>query len=171
MARWPDISLEYIRPGRGAATYSERLLLDQPDVKVLAMDVLDAREIRIEGEVVLEPGASITWFVFPGQWHDVGKFHRADASFTGWYTDICTPVLMNGNHWSITDLCLDLWLPAQGPARWLDEEEFERAVLAKTLDQDLAAAARAERVRIDALLNRGDWPPAICRSWQPAIFR
>jgi predicted RNA-binding protein associated with RNAse of E/G family len=171
MAEGREILLEYLRPGKKTATYTERLVLDRPDVKVLLMKVEGTKEVRIGETAVLQPGSTVTWFVFPGQWYDIGKFHRADQIFTGWYTNICTPVVMNRDRWTITDLFLDLWLPADGPAAWLDEDEFAEAADAAALREDLAQAARSERARIEALLARRDWPPEFCRSWKPAVFR
>ena len=166
-----EILLEYLRPGKKTATYTERLVLDRPDVKVLLMNVEGPKEVRIGERAVLHPGSTITWFVFPGRWYDIGKFHRPDQTFIGWYTNICTPVVIDGDRWTINDLFLDLWLPAAGPAEWLDEDEFDEAAAAGTLSESLVDGARSERARIDGLLERGDWPPEACRSWNPAVFR
>jgi len=145
--------------------------VDRPDVKVLLMDVVASKEMRIGNTVVAEPGSTLTWFVFPGQWHDVGRFELANRTFTGWYTNICTPVIITGNRWSITDLFLDLWLAPDGSLQWLDVDEFGAAIEAGTLDPELARRATAERARIDECVGRGAWPPEICRSWKPAISR
>jgi predicted RNA-binding protein associated with RNAse of E/G family len=171
MAEGRKILLEYFRPGKKTVTYTERLVLDRPDVKVLVMDAIAEKEIRIGEAVALEPGSSITWFVFPGQWHDIGRFQLAGGAFTGWYTNICTPVELAADRWTITDLFLDLWLPAIGPAEWLDEDEFNEAAGGGMLREDLAHAARVERARIETLLARSEWPPEFCRSWRPAVFR
>jgi predicted RNA-binding protein associated with RNAse of E/G family len=171
MGETRTISLQYFRPGKPTATYVERLLLDRPEVKVLAMDVVGGNEMKVGKATVFEPGSTLTWFVFPGQWHDIGKFYLADRAFTGWYTNICTPVLLTRDRWSVTDLFLDLWLSPEGEAQWLDVDEFDAAVRSGTLDPELAREARSEQARIDASVAKGDWPPEICRTWSPAVFR
>jgi predicted RNA-binding protein associated with RNAse of E/G family len=163
------IALEYARPGKPTVTYRERLLVDRPDVKVLSMEI-GPKPLTIAASS-FEPGSSITWFVFPGQWHDIGRFQRADGKFAGWYTNLCTPVVIDGDHWSVTDLFLDLWMPAAGHPQWLDEDEFAAAIAQGSFGADLAQAAGAERVRIDDRVAAGTWPPDICRSWRPAGFR
>src|SRR5690625_7056866 len=62
-------------------------------------------------EVILEAGAPAIWFTFPGLWHDIGRFYLLDDTFTGYYTNIMTPVEFHDPlRWSTTDLFLDHWL-------------------------------------------------------------
>jgi predicted RNA-binding protein associated with RNAse of E/G family len=157
-----DVVIEYHRPGKSRLAYRERLILDRADVKILLMEAADTA-LRVEGETVLERGAPIVWFVFPGQGYDVARFHLADRMFTGWYTNLCTPVVFGERQWSMTDLFLDLWLPPTGQPQWLDEDEFEAAAAKGVLTESLVFAARTERTRIDSLLARRAWPPRICK--------
>jgi predicted RNA-binding protein associated with RNAse of E/G family len=157
------VTLEYLRPGKSTVVYRERLIIDRSDVKVLLTDPDASRDIRVDGALILQAGAPILWFVFPGAWHDIGRFHLADGSFTGWYTNLCTPILMKGSRWSATDLFLDHWLPPSGDGRWLDEEEFSAAVASGVLTTELTDAARAERDRVKSLIASSAWPPAIVR--------
>jgi uncharacterized protein DUF402 len=53
--------------------------------------------VHVRGASVLELGAPILWFVFPDKWYDVARFHLADRTFTGWYTNLCTPVVIGEN--------------------------------------------------------------------------
>jgi predicted RNA-binding protein associated with RNAse of E/G family len=157
-----DVRVDYHRPGKPSRTYYERLLVSRPEAEILLMDGAEA-EVRVKNRIVLERGAPVVWFVFPGRWCDVARFHLADRSFTGWYTNLCVPVVTTGDHWMITDLFLDLWIPAQGEPEWLDEEEFETAVASGILTSRLAAAARAERHRLEGLLGANAWPPPVCK--------
>ena len=158
------ISYHYRRPGRGETVFEETLVLDRPDVKVTLLNAYEGRGVRAGTEVILEAGAPIVWFVFPGAWHNVGRFHLADGTFTGWYTNLCTPVQLGAGRWAGTDLFLDLWQPATGsPPLWLDEDEFRRAVASAVLDDALAARALEERDAIAARLPRGAWPPFVTR--------
>ncbi|MFQ6045177.1 MAG: DUF402 domain-containing protein, partial [Gemmatimonadales bacterium] len=118
------ISYTYRRPGLDIATYDELLVLDRPDVKILLQESYAGENLTAGDEAIQETGAPILWYVVPGAWHDIARFHLADGGFTGWYTNLATPVLMDGDRWSSTDLFLDLWQPVDGEARWLDEGEF-----------------------------------------------
>ena len=153
------ISLEYLRPGKGTVTYRERLIIDRAEVKVLLTDPDVSRDIHVDGSLILQAGAPMLWYVFPGAWHDIGRFHLADGTFTGWYTNLCTPILMKGSRWSTTDLFLDHWLPSGGAGKWVDEDEFTSAASSGVLTDELATAARAEHRRIDSLVQSGAWPP------------
>jgi predicted RNA-binding protein associated with RNAse of E/G family len=159
-----EVVVEYHRPGKNSIRYRERLVADRPEVKILLLESADAFA-NVGDRTVLEQGAPIVWFVFPGHWSDVGRFHLADGSFTGWYTNLCTPAVIDDHVWSITDLFLDLWLPARGEPAWLDQDEFDRAVEAGLLEHELVRGALAERARIASLLGRRSWPPQICRQW------
>lgn len=157
-----EIVLRYERPGKGTSLIRERVVLDRPDVKVLVGTFSSRDDLVIGDRKVLEEGARMEWFVFPGAWHDIARFHLADGSFTGWYTNLCTPVSMDGDDWSVTDLFLDHWKPVSGPSQWLDQDEFEEAAASGVLGADLVRAAREERARISAALAGSAWPPAVC---------
>lgn len=169
--RQPVVRYEYYRPGKGVIVYPHRLVLDRPDVKALLMERYEHADLRIDDRVVLQRHAPSLWFVFPDAWSDVGRFHLADDTFTGWYTNVCTPFQAGGLSWSSTDLFLDLWMPALGEPRWLDEHEFEAAVASRLLSAPLAKRALAERARIEGLLAIGAWPPPMCREMDLAFFR
>jgi predicted RNA-binding protein associated with RNAse of E/G family len=159
----PKIRYEYYRPGKSTTTYDEWLVLDRPDVKVMLQEAFHGPPFAVEGVVVLEPGAPIVWFVFPEKWHDVGRFHRADGSFTGWYTNLTTPLRIGPYAWSAGDLFLDLWTPAQGASVWLDEEELETAYRGRLIDRATHRRILNERTIIDLQVADGDWPPSIAR--------
>ncbi len=155
----PKIRYQYRRPGKPTTTYDQWLVLDRPDLKVMLLDHFAGEPFRVGDATVLEPGASIVWFVFPETWHDIGRFHLADDTFTGWYTNLTTPLEMAGTTWSAGDLYLDLWTPVNGPSIWLDEEEFDAAFKAKRLDAATRRRALNERAIIDLQVAGGDWPP------------
>lgn len=158
-----SIRFEYQRPGRGVTAYDERLVLDRPDVSVLLLESHAGDGYSINGTIVLARGAPMIWFVFPDGWASVARFHLADGTFTGWYTNLCTPVEKNGSVWSSTDLFLDLWIPSSGEPQWLDEDELREAVSAKLLDNRTVERVGRERERIEALLHARAWPPEACR--------
>lgn len=156
------IQYHYLRPGKGTTTYVEELLLATPDVLVTRLRRYEGALCVVRGASILEPGAPITWYLFPGEWYGVGRFHLADGTFTGWYTNATEPVRFEGDHWYGTDLFLDYWQPADGgPGVWLDEDEFAGA--------PLSAEQRAGVARVRRLVEAGPWPPRVCLT-QPALF-
>lgn len=160
----PLIRYRYDRPGKGTHTFDQWLMHDRNDVSVLLSESYQGTDIMIDGKVALAQGAPSVWFVFPGAWVDIGRFHDATGNFTGWYTNICTPVEKNGDDWSSTDLFLDLWMPANGAPQWLDEDELEAARVSGLVDERTHSRVQAERKRIELLLGRDEWPPAVCRT-------
>jgi predicted RNA-binding protein associated with RNAse of E/G family len=124
------------------------------------------KPMEVEGRVVLEPGSPIVWFTWRGEvWHDVGRFHRADGTFAGFYANVLTPVRMHGARWETTDLFLDVWMDADGRVSILDRDEFDAAVDAGWIDAPTAARAIAEAERLAEDARRGAWSPAVVAEW------
>lgn len=125
-----------------------------------------SRPVRAGGRVVLEPGAPVVWFTYRGDvWHDVGRFHLADGTFTGYYANVLTPVRMRDGDWSTTDLALDVWVGADGAVEVLDVDEFEEAVGLGWIDAGTSARARAEADALADAARAGTWPPEHVRTW------
>ncbi|MDB4950423.1 MAG: hypothetical protein JWM27_3072 [Gemmatimonadetes bacterium] len=124
-----------------------------------------SRPVTVDGLVVLEPGSPVVWTTYRGLWHDVGRFHRADGTFTGTYANVLTPVEMHGAVWATTDLCLDVWLGADGAVRVLDEDELAEALRRGWTDESTAARARAEAERLVDAARQGAWPPPHVAEW------
>ncbi|HSG46956.1 MAG TPA: DUF402 domain-containing protein, partial [Longimicrobiales bacterium] len=112
--RHPTVRIHYRRPPNRVQVFEQTLIHDGADVKVTLARDLPYEPMRIEGEVVLEPGSDVVWFTFPGRWHDIGRFHRADGTFTGLYANLLTPPVLDGTEWDTTDLFLDVWLTPDG---------------------------------------------------------
>ena len=121
----------------------------------------------VGGATILEPGSPIVWFTFDGAAHDIGRFHRADGTFTGCYANVLTPVEgFAGADWSTTDLCLDVWLPADGGAPvLLDEDELNDAAGRGWIDGETASAAAAEAAWLIEQARAGAWPPPVVHDW------
>ena len=159
-----EVRIHYHRPDRGTTVFHERLLLDRPDVKVTLLDDYPGRDAHADDRLILSAGAPVLWFVFPDLCRDVGRFHLADGTFTGWYTNLRAPIRMEGNDWYCTDLFLDHWLPADGGAgRWLDEDELELAVRDGLLTAEHFDIVQNERTAVAAALAAGTWPPPLAR--------
>jgi predicted RNA-binding protein associated with RNAse of E/G family len=162
----PLVRIHYRRPPDRLEIFEQHLVHDGPDVKVtLAPAVARGAPIRIDGRVVLEDGSPVVWFTFPGRWHDVGRFHLSDGTFTGLYANVVTPVeLRDGTRWDTTDLFLDLWVDEWG-ALVLDEAELEDALERGWVDDATAARAQEEIERLRAEAEMGVWPPEVVREW------
>ena len=158
--------IHYRRLPDNERIFDQRIVLERDDVIVTLSEPLTLDEpMLIEGMPALERGSHALWFTFPGRWHDVGRFHLADGTFTGIYANILTPPLIEDADWYTTDLFLDVWLPAGGGVLLLDEDEMAEAIARGHLERDLAQSARAEADRLLELASRGDWPPPVVREW------
>lgn len=154
------IRYHYHRPGKGTTVFEEELLVEREDVLVTRLPRYDGARYTVHGRAILEPGAPIIWYLFPGEWYGVGRFHLADGTFTGWYTNLTTPVEISGDRWDGTDLFLDHWTPAhRSPLTptWLDEDEYEDALMRGLVDAVQAEAVEAVRRKI----QHGPWPPRV----------
>jgi predicted RNA-binding protein associated with RNAse of E/G family len=162
----PLIRIHYRRPPNNVQVFEQTLVLDRPDVKVtLAEHMPYQPPMRIEGNVVLELGSDVVWFTFPDAWHDVGRFHRADGTFTGCYANILTPPELDGERWDTTDLFLDVWVGPDGKALLLDEEELDEALGREWVDAVTAERARKEARSLVEGAARGTWPPPVVAEW------
>ncbi|HEX9107781.1 MAG TPA: DUF402 domain-containing protein, partial [Longimicrobiales bacterium] len=88
MAQGTDVRIHYHRPPDRDQLLVQRLVYEDPGVVVTLLESVSiAAPLHIADQLALEPGAAIVWFTFPGEWFDVGRFHRADGTFTGFYAD------------------------------------------------------------------------------------
>jgi predicted RNA-binding protein associated with RNAse of E/G family len=163
----PSVQIHYHRPPARADIFRQALVARTEDVVITFMERTPLpRPVRSGDLVILEPGAPAVWFTFPGLWHDIGRFHLADGTFTGIYTNILTPVhFLDPLTWETTDLFLDHWLDANGRSTILDEDEFSHAVAEGWLDTEIEMKARAEAERIERLARAGEWPPKVVEEW------
>ncbi len=161
------VRIEYLRPPDRREVFIQRLLLDSPQVKVtLAEKVPFDPPILVHGEVALEKGSDAVWFTFPGLWHDIGRFHRADDTPTGIYANILTPPVMGPEgDWETTDLFLDMWLHPSGVLSVLDEDQLEEAEGAGWISGAMAERARKEVEWIRTEYEAGRWPPPVVQEW------
>jgi len=164
---FPVVEIHYLRPPGRKEIFRQRLLLDNPSVKVsLAQNVPFEPPILIHGEVALEAGSDAVWFTFPGRWHDIGRFHRKDGAFTGIYANILTPPrILPGGIWQTTDLFLDVWIDPGGTLSVLDEDHLVQALEASWISPEEGERAREEVAWIRNAHSEGTWPPPIVSEW------
>lgn len=163
----PLVHIHYLRPPDRKEIFTQELVLDTPEVKVtFARDVPFDPPIEIHGEIALEKGSDAVWFTFPGQWHDIGRFHRTDGTFTGIYANILTPPLIQEEGiWHTTDLFLDVWKPQGSGLSVLDRDQFQEALDRSWINEETAHRAEAEVAWIVARFQDGMWPPPIVEEW------
>ena len=155
------------RPPDRHRRHVQELLLDDEALKVTLQRrprTAETREVA-DGVVVLEPGASILWFTFPGRPWEVAAFHDRSDRLLGHYTNLIRPPELGPERWRVDDLFLDLWQPAGGEPRLLDADELTEARERGWIDPD--EADRVEELGRE-LLDRartGDWPPAPVARW------
>jgi predicted RNA-binding protein associated with RNAse of E/G family len=164
----PDtVRIHYRRPPDRLQVFEQAVVDDDGVCVVTYLPSAQLKKpVMAGGRVVLEPGAPVVWFTYRGGvWHDVGRFHLADGTFTGLYANVLTPVVMDGPEWETTDLFLDVWMGADGEIEILDRDEFDAAVDAGWVDAPTAARALAEAERLAVDARAGTWPPAEVHAW------
>ncbi|HEU0055466.1 MAG TPA: DUF402 domain-containing protein, partial [Longimicrobium sp.] len=125
----PTVDIYYRRLPDRVQVFRQIVLEETDDYVVTFLPAAELeRPVTVgDGAVILEPGSPVVWFTYPGRWHDVGRFHRADGTFTGIYANVLMPVAILPGQWETTDLCLDVWLGADGRLEVLDQDEFAEA--------------------------------------------
>lgn len=163
------VTIRYRRPPNGERWFDQRVLACSGDCVVTLLEAADVdTPVTVAGEIVLHPGAPVVWFTYPGRWHDIGRFHLRDGTFTGLYANVLTPVLMRNGAWDTTDLFLDVWKGADGRVEILDEDEFQTARECGWIDAATADRARAEADALADAARNGAWPPAPVGEWDLA---
>lgn len=161
-----SVRIHYRRPPDRLDIFEQAVIEATPRCTVTWMPEAGVRRpVTAGGQVILEPGAPVIWFTFPGLWHDIGRFHLRDGTFTGYYANILTPVEMEEDRWETTDLFLDVWLPDEGEPMLLDEEELDGAEREGWVTSGTARTARAHASRLLAAAREGSWPSADVRAW------
>lgn len=161
------VLIHYRRLPDHERTFDQRVVRERDDVIITLSEPLELAEPMTSdaGEIMLEQGSLALWFTFPGEWHDIGLFHRADGVFTGLYANILTPPEMHGRVWRTTDLFLDVWWPDGGSPVLLDEDELVEALAAGHIDPSTARRAREEAGDILEQAGAGRWPPPVVEEW------
>lgn len=160
------IRIHYRRLPDRAQIFEQRLVEDAGEYVVTLLDAAPIESpMMVDGKPVLEPGASVVWFTYPGRWYDIGRFHLEDGTFTGVYANVLTPVLMRGDQWETTDLCLDVWKGEDGRVEVLDRAEFEEAVERGWIDESIMHRASEQAEALAAAARGGRWPPSHVTEW------
>lgn len=163
------VTIRYRRITASEQIFRQRFIHEGGGFVVTLLDSASVKEpLRAAGRVILEPGSPVVWFTYPGRWHDIGRFHLRDGTFTGIYANILTPVRVEVGDWRTTDLCLDVWRDSDGAIELLDEDELANAERQGWVGHRVARRARAEAATLLAAARTGSWPPAHVAEWDLA---
>ncbi len=137
---------------------------------MLSHPISPSRPLVIDGEEVMGAGYLVDWFLFKGEPYDIGRVHRPDGIWTGYYVDVLEPVKWTGadphSLHRLVDLFLDIWISPDGSYQILDEDEFEEAEARGHITPVQAAAARATLASLLAQIDAGTFPPEVVRASQ-----
>ena len=160
------VQIHYHRLPDRIDVFDQRVVAELDACVVTLLEAAPVERVSIiSGRRALEPGSPIIWFTYPGRWHDIGRFHLSDGTFTGVYANVLTPVAMEGDRWETTDLCLDVWAGLDGSIELLDEADLADALRADWVTQEVALRARSEAVKLSEAAHRGEWPPREVMEW------
>ncbi|MCG8469508.1 MAG: DUF402 domain-containing protein [Gemmatimonadetes bacterium] len=155
-----------VRRGTQTERFSQEVLADDEDLKI-TLQVLGPgfRPRPIDPSTTLRPGALLVWYLFPGESYEIGAFYHRRGVFEGYYVNMIRPPIFGVDAWVVEDLYLDIWVPAGGTARLLDEEDLEAAVGRGELDSREAGEITARAAELLAAAQGGRWPPRAVRRW------
>ena len=163
------VRIHYHRPPDRKQVFDQVIVAEDAESVISYMPAAGVpAPMTVAGRTVLEPESPVVWSTFPDRWHDVGRFHDADGTFTGFYANVLTPVEIRrgpSDHWETTDLFLDVFLDLDGTVHVLDRDELGHAEAEGWIERATAERARAEADRLAALARSGAWPPAVTRAW------
>jgi protein associated with RNAse G/E len=99
-------------------------LLELTDRRVVLEAIFD-REDRLFYGMPLRMGDRFVETYYFDRWYNIYKvYSREEGSLRGWYCNIGSPAVMNGDTLSYIDLALDLLVFPDGRQVVLDEDEF-----------------------------------------------
>jgi predicted RNA-binding protein associated with RNAse of E/G family len=163
------VVFDFVRPPARRVSFAAHLLDATDHTLVVAHELVPSRPLEYAGVRVLEAGYWAVWFLFKDRPFDVGRIYRPDGTWTGYYVDVLEPVRWRGADprtlAPLVDLFLDLWIAPDGGYVVLDEDEFAAAVRLGHLTPAQAGHARGVlRSLVDATA-RGEFPPAVVRTF------
>ena len=151
----------YRRLPDSVKTFRQEILHDGPNCKFSLLILPEGSEPLNVGEVQLEPGGAILWYLFPDRSYEVGGVYDPHGRLLGWYTNLLRLPEISEGRWELTDLFLDVWQPPDGPARLLDEEDLAAALETGAISREEARQVEAEAAAVLRSARAGRWPPTI----------
>jgi predicted RNA-binding protein associated with RNAse of E/G family len=167
MTDQPEVTIEYIRPGKDVTEYREDLLAENEQYirtfKVFPEAIITSltASLRKNGFISNDQTTtSITKIYFFHEHFDLLLFHDEQGEILGYYSDIGTPLIKTANGYQMTDWFLDIWLSPDGTLFELDIDEFEEALSKNLLSTTEAEIARNTFARLIHDARQGIYPQA-----------
>lgn len=124
-------------------------------------NVLITRWTAIKPRPDISAGVSYT---FSNDGYKISRFYNGDRKFAFWYCDIVEVLYEEETDtYTIVDLLLDIKVMGDGAVKILDIEELAEAVNCGYITNSQAAYALKSLDNLIKMINRGDFPPEICR--------
>ncbi len=99
-------------------------VLQRDSEKIILEAFFDRQDMSLHG-MVLARGDRFVETYFTNCWYNIFEIHdREDDRLKGWYCNVATPALVDGDTISYVDLALDLLIFPDGRQIILDEDEF-----------------------------------------------
>lgn len=115
-------------------------LLERADDHLVLEAFFDRDDMDLHGLFLAKGDRFVeTWYT--DRWFNIFEIHaREDDHLRGWYCNIGSPAVVDGNQISYIDLCLDLLVFPDGRQIVLDEAEFAELDLSAELRQQALLA-------------------------------
>jgi len=160
-----SVEVVYTRLPDHVKRFRQELLHEGPGCRITLLNVTADRAPLKIGDIALEEGGAVLWYLFPGRAWEVAAAYDAGGRLVGHYTNFVRPPTLEPGRWHITDLYLDIWQPAGGPARLLDAPDLATAVEDGVITDDEARRVEDEAAAVLRSAEAGRWPPRIVREY------
>jgi predicted RNA-binding protein associated with RNAse of E/G family len=167
------VAFTYVRPGSHRTTFDALLAHADREVVIISHAAQPSKQLYHAGQLVIDRGYPVVWFLFKGEPYDIGRFYRPDGSWTGYYVDILEPVQWDADNphsiEPLVDLALDLWIAPDGSYQVLDEDEFEEYVSNGDLTPAQASHGRSTLTELVSLIENGGFPPRLVQEYDRVL--
>ena len=128
-------------------------IIDQTAEKIVIEAFFDREDSEFHG-IWLRMGDRFVETYFSERWYNIFEiFDVHDKLPKGWYCNIATPAVLDGDKISYRDLALDLLVYPNGRQLVLDEDEFE----ALALPEKMVNQAKKSLAELQALFDSGSF--------------
>jgi protein associated with RNAse G/E len=103
---------------------------------------------------------SVSKYLFFDRYFSIMEIRSTTGNILGYYVDIATPVRKDVDEYYLEDLILDLWIFPDRTYLVLDEEEWEQAVSAGWIAEDIQRTVLRTLKRIKREIKGGRFPQA-----------
>jgi predicted RNA-binding protein associated with RNAse of E/G family len=119
------------------------------------------------GAVLAEPGFTWALFFFPDQWYTITSVYDGRARWVAHHVDLCVPPEEWEGVLSFLDLKLDLLIRPDVARAWLDQDDYDRELLAGTISSAWQQAVAETRAALDRDFRAGTFPPPAVARYRP----